>query len=74
MKVHRNRDKAFDDIIRDHEGKKKNNAREEGEDLVDVLLRIQKDNNEFDTPLSLDNIKAVLSVSFLVHFIVLNGT
>ena len=74
MKVQRNRDKAFDDIIRDHEEKKKNNAREEGEDLVDVLLRIQKDNNEFDPPLSLGNIKAVLSVSFLVHCILLNVT
>ncbi|XP_028799798.1 cytochrome P450 71D10-like [Neltuma alba] len=63
MKVHRDGDKVFDEIIRDHKEKEKNNVGEAEEDLVDVLLRIQKD-NDFDIPLSLDNIKAVLKDVF----------
>ncbi|XP_028799812.1 cytochrome P450 71D10-like [Neltuma alba] len=63
MKLHKDGDRVFDDIIRDHEEKKRNNVGEAEEDLVDVLLRIQK-KNDFEIPLSLDNIKAVLQDVF----------
>ncbi|KAI9116512.1 hypothetical protein K1719_012679 [Acacia pycnantha] len=63
MKLHKDGDKVFDDIIREHKEKKINNDGAVEEDLVDVLLKIQKD-NDFDIPLSLDNIKAVLKDVF----------
>ncbi|XP_028787656.1 cytochrome P450 71D10-like [Neltuma alba] len=63
MKLHKEGDKVFDDIIRDHREKKRNNVGEAEEDLVDILLTIQKD-NDFDTPFSLDNVKAVLKDIF----------
>ncbi|XP_028784939.1 cytochrome P450 71D10-like [Neltuma alba] len=63
MKLHKDGDKVFDDIIGDHEEKEKNNVGEAEQDLVDVLLRIQKD-NDFEIPLSLENIKAVLKDVF----------
>ncbi|XP_054816414.1 desmethyl-deoxy-podophyllotoxin synthase-like [Prosopis cineraria] len=59
MKAHKDSDKVFEDIIRDHKEKKGNNIGDLEEDLVDVLLKIQT-NNDFEIPLSLDNIKAVL--------------
>ncbi|XP_028799840.1 tabersonine 16-hydroxylase 1-like [Neltuma alba] len=62
MKLHKDGDKVFDGIIGDHEEKEKNNVGEAELDLVDVLLRIQKD-NDFEIPLSLENLKAVLKVS-----------
>ncbi|KAI9116467.1 hypothetical protein K1719_012634 [Acacia pycnantha] len=63
MKLHKDGDKVFDDIIREHKEKKVNDVGAVEEDLVDVLLKIQKD-NDFDIPLSLDNIKAVLKDVF----------
>ncbi|XP_028799809.1 cytochrome P450 71D10-like isoform X1 [Neltuma alba] len=59
MKAQKDGDRVFDDIIREHREKKRNNDGEYEEDLVDVLLRIQKD-NDFEIPLSFVNIKAVL--------------
>ncbi|XP_028803067.1 tabersonine 16-hydroxylase 1-like [Neltuma alba] len=59
MKAQKDGDRVFDDIIREHIEKKRNNDGEYEEDLVDVLLRIQKD-NDFEIPLSFENIKAVL--------------
>ncbi|KAI9116250.1 hypothetical protein K1719_012417 [Acacia pycnantha] len=61
MKVHKDCDRILGDIISDHQEKKgdTNNNGEIEEDLVDVLLRIQRD-NDFEIPISLDNIKAVL--------------
>ncbi|XP_028799813.1 cytochrome P450 71D10 isoform X1 [Neltuma alba] len=62
-KLQKDGDKVFDEIIRDHKEKKRNNVGGAEEDLVDVLLRIQKD-SDFGIPLSLDNIKAVLTDVF----------
>ncbi|XP_054814803.1 cytochrome P450 71D10-like [Prosopis cineraria] len=67
MKLHEHTDRVLDDIIRDHrEKKRKNNIIGEAdeEDLVDVLLEIQKNSDDFEIPLSLDNIKAVLKDVF----------
>lgn len=63
MKVHKECDEMLEGIIKDHQEKKgAANVGEVDEDLVDVLLRVQKD-DDFEIPLSLDNIKAVLMVS-----------
>ncbi|XP_028784736.1 cytochrome P450 71D10-like [Neltuma alba] len=63
IKLHDGGDKVFDEIIKDHKEKKRNNVGEAAEDLVDVLLRIQMD-GDLEIPLSLDNIKAVLKDVF----------
>ncbi|KAI9116583.1 hypothetical protein K1719_012750 [Acacia pycnantha] len=63
MKLHKYGDKVFDDIIREHKEKNINNVEMVEEDLVDVLLQIQED-NDFDIPLSLENIKAVIKDVF----------
>ena len=47
--------------------KKDNKVVEIQEDLVYVLLRIQEDNH-FENPLSLNNIKVVLVVSWYAHY------
>ncbi|XP_028799831.1 premnaspirodiene oxygenase-like [Neltuma alba] len=61
MKVHKDFDRVLGAIIKDHQEKKGDNVGEIEEDLVDVLLRIQKDDG-IEIPLSLDNVKAVLQL------------
>ncbi|XP_028799832.1 cytochrome P450 71D10-like [Neltuma alba] len=63
MKLHKDRDGVFDEIIREHKEKKGNNFGEVRDDLVDVLLKIQED-NDLEIQLSFDNIKAVLKDVF----------
>ncbi|OAY85280.1 premnaspirodiene oxygenase-like [Ananas comosus] len=65
QKVRRELDEVFDEIIEQHQQKKKNTADEcEEEDLIDLLLRL-KDHGDLEAPLSIDNIKAVILDLFL---------
>ncbi|XP_028803190.1 cytochrome P450 71D10-like [Neltuma alba] len=59
-KAHREVDRLLGNIIDDHRGKKEIDVDGEAhEDLVDVLLRVQKQNND-EVTLTLNNIKAVI--------------
>ncbi|XP_054816352.1 cytochrome P450 71D10-like [Prosopis cineraria] len=60
-KAHREVDRLLGNIIDDHRGNKEIDVDgdEAHEDLVDVLLRVQKQNND-EVTLTLDNIKAVI--------------
>ncbi|KAI9116367.1 hypothetical protein K1719_012534 [Acacia pycnantha] len=60
-KAHRQVDSLLDTIIDDHKGKKEIGVDgEENEDLIDVLLRVQKQNSDNEVTLTLENIKGVI--------------
>lgn len=65
MKVHNKVDKILDHVINEH---RKNMGRRNGEfgeeDLTDSLLRIQQSGGDLQFPISDNNIKAILFVSF----------
>ncbi|KAI9116531.1 hypothetical protein K1719_012698 [Acacia pycnantha] len=63
-KVRKDLDAMLDTIINEHLEKKVGPAEQVEEDFVDVLLRIQKE-NDFEIPLTLDNIKAVILDMFI---------
>nr|XP_010929721.1 premnaspirodiene oxygenase-like [Elaeis guineensis] len=58
QRYHREVDRVMDDIIRDHQERKK--AKLVEEDLLDVLLRIQEEGGLSSAPLTMDAIKAVV--------------
>ena len=59
--------KIVDPIIYDHISKKRQGKKEDHEDLVDVLLKFHKDEDELSYgsqySLAIDNIKAIVLVS-----------
>ncbi|OAY77815.1 Premnaspirodiene oxygenase [Ananas comosus] len=66
LKVRKELDEIFDEIIEQHQQKKSNAGRdgEDEEDLIDLLLRL-KDHGDLEIPISIDNIKAVILVTLL---------
>lgn len=63
LQLHRKVDPVLERIINEHETEQL--ATEHiGEDLVDVLLRLQN-NNEFQIPITRNNIKAIILMYFL---------
>ncbi|KAL4563724.1 hypothetical protein LXL04_027769 [Taraxacum kok-saghyz] len=59
LKIHKELDKVLEDVLEDHKGKRGGGIERIDEDLVDVLLRI-KEGEELETPITFDNVKAVL--------------
>ncbi|KAJ3695491.1 hypothetical protein LUZ60_000868 [Juncus effusus] len=63
LRVRRELDDTFNEIIKDHLEKKKG-SEEQVEDLVDVLLRLKEDPG-LEIPMTMDNVKAVILDLFI---------
>ncbi|XP_020594473.1 cytochrome P450 71D8-like, partial [Phalaenopsis equestris] len=63
-RVHQHLDEILNEILEEHQAKN-SQGDDSGEDIVDVLLRLQK-HGQLDIPLSSDNIKAVILVNFIL--------
>ncbi|KAI9187206.1 hypothetical protein LWI28_025482 [Acer negundo] len=59
MRIHRTMDKILEDIVKEHKSKIGEISDDENEDLVDVLLKVQK-RGDLEVPLTADNVKAVI--------------
>lgn len=71
-KLHKEADGILEDIIAEHKERRKiindrdgDGDGEEAKDLVDILLDLQENGEALDFPLSVENIKAIILVSFL---------
>ncbi|KAK0599123.1 hypothetical protein LWI29_002607 [Acer saccharum] len=62
MRIHRTMDNILEDIVKEHKSKIGESSDDENEDLVDVLLKVQK-RGDLEVPLTADNVKAVILVS-----------
>ncbi|CAJ2633815.1 unnamed protein product [Trifolium pratense] len=63
-KVHREIDMILQDIIDDHKSVHKEANKDEDLDLVDVLLKIQQENDQSQLPLTDDNLKSIIQDMF----------
>ncbi|MCD7457052.1 hypothetical protein HAX54_033969 [Datura stramonium] len=72
MKARNNIDAVLDNIINVHRengaNEKNCNGESGAEDLIDVFLRVME-NDEFQFPLTNDNIKAVILVSVIFYYL-----
>lgn len=63
-KVHKRIDKVLESIVNEHKATQKTDGKDRVNDLVAVLLNLQK-NGGLEFPLTNNNIKAVILVSML---------